>query len=164
MMADMPHEKQPMPGSKSGYPRSTHQKELESHHAAHREGGDGLRRGTNPGYSTEAHTTGHHGPEGEAIGKPGSQVMPHYDTPTQQETGKRRMGAGEGPTFVEGHGHDHHPAKAHHHPRAGEAHNFKGIGTAGHNAHGYGHALTQRAGPLRLSGHGKADRLGSRKK
>lgn len=163
IMADMPHENQPKPGKGSGYPRAAHQKELEGQHAAHRSGGDGMRRGTNPGYSTEAHTRGHHGSEGEAIGKPGSQTMPHYDTATQQETGKRRMAAGEGPTFVEGQGHDGHAAKAHHHPRAGEAHNFKGIGGAGERAHGYGHSITERAGPMRLSGHSKAHQVGKRK-
>lgn len=50
--------------------------------------------------------------------------------------------------------------KAEHHPRAGEAHSFKPSAAA--NACGFGHPVSNRRGPLRVSGHAGAHRVGKR--
>ncbi len=52
--------------------------------------------------------------------------------------------------------------KAEHHPSMGEAYKFPSPATSG--KHGYGHSASQHRGPLRLSGHSGAHRIGSRSK
>ncbi len=58
--------------------------------------------------------------------------------------------------------HGHASGKAEHHPSSGDAYIFRSPATSGR--HGFGHSGGQLRGPLRLSGHGGAHRLGSRSK
>jgi hypothetical protein len=56
--------------------------------------------------------------------------------------------------------HGHVSGKAEHHPRMGDAHKFRQ--PFANMSHGYGHDHEKRAGPLRLSGHRNAHRIGKR--
>ncbi len=109
-------------------------------------GGDGMRRGTNPGYSTDAHSSTHHGNDGRAEGSVSDHALP-MKTQTQAE------GRTHGP------GPSHHDGGEHH--MGGEAHAFaKPPATMGHS---FGHGQHQKAGPLRNSGHSGAHRIGHKR-
>ena len=106
--------------------------------------------GKGKGYNTEAHSDSHHGMGGEAVGSKADNGPMSYD-------GKLHMEGHELPHK----GHGAKQARAAHHPApSGEHHHFKH--PAMQNAHGFGHGAGQRKGTLRMSGHSKAHRIGSR--
>ncbi len=147
----MKHENQPKPGG--DYQENPRNREIESHFP--HKGGDGMRRGTNPGYDPSAHTSTHHGPEGRAEGSVGDHALPMH-TKTQAE-GREH---GPGPGYAEKH-HSDGSGKAHHHPApVGEAHSFSKPAAM---AHGFGHSEAHRSGPMRLSGHSGAHRIGHKR-
>jgi hypothetical protein len=116
--------------------------------------------GEGKGYSGIAHSGKYHGPNGEAVGDKKDQNVPNYPSKLQGEGAPRLDNAG-GPAFVPLFNHGT-ANKAHHHPRmGGEAHTFAKP-AAGKESHGYGHPVTLRKGDLRMSGHSKAHRIGSK--
>lgn len=117
----------------------------------------GMSKGPKGSYDKSAHSNEYHD-HGHAVGSSGDDGTPHYDAKTYAE-GRPLKGADTGPNFVPAYNYSH-TVKAKHHPRGGSAHAFPAPMLA--NAHGFGH--TAKAGPLRLSGHGGAHRLGSRSK
>ncbi len=94
------------------------------------------------GYQTSAHSdTYHH--HGEAVGHLTDVKPMHYSTTLH----------GEGNSEIHT---DGVYGKAAHHGSMGEAHKFANS----KSGHGFGHSVSNMKGPLRMSGHPKAHRLG----
>jgi hypothetical protein len=100
---------------------------------------DGAMKG---GYQKDAHGSEHHGSDGEAVGGRSDFKPMRYDSKLHSEG-------------MEGIGYS---TRAEHHSKpGGEAHRFE---RAPAHADGFGHSSSNRKGPLRMSGHSRAHRLG----
>jgi hypothetical protein len=101
---------------------------------------------TNRDYALDAHSTNYHGRDGKAVGAKLDNKGPFdWKQPTNEESGVTVAQDTDG---------------AAHLPRAGAAHKFAQPPAPG--AHGFGHPVSQRTGPLRHSGHKGAHRVGKR--
>lgn len=119
--------------------------------------GEVMQAGKGAGYQTSAHTETHHGKSGQAMGHRDDIKPMKYDTPTHME-GRGSLDSHGGPNFTARMSSSAN--KAAHHPRAGEAHSFPS--NNGSSSHGWGHSSAQRKGPLRMSGHQRGHRVGSK--
>lgn len=126
----------------TGFNKSTPNAEKVPHAGA---GGKGA------GYDESAHSGTFHGKSGKAVGVKSDHGPVAYDAKTQAEGGSRPTGSKVGPVFEGSTG-----------KSLGKAHTFDKPSSK--EACGFGHPAHLRSGPLRMSGHSGAHRVGSRKK
>jgi len=102
--------------------------------------------GKGEGYQTDAHTGSHHGPNGQAVGSVDDHKPMRWKSPlhTENVAGMPKEGS--------------HGKAMHHTQPQGDAHRFK----TSNSGHGYGHSVSQMKGPLRMSGHSRAHRIGAK--
>lgn len=100
-------------------------------------------------YQLDAQSKTYHGPKAKAVGVKqdiGGGPVLNYAQPTNEERGVVVADDSDGAV--------HHPSF----PSKG--HQFKPPAATG--AHGFGHSVAQRSGPLRRSGHKSAHQVGKR--
>lgn len=114
------------------------------HHLAH--GGD-----HGPGHMGRAAGGHEHGEDHHANPHHSKHHPSHPSHPDHPETMANH---------TEWHEHDSSAKATHHPPAVGEVHHFNRPSSS--HAHGFGHSQEQRKGPLRMSGHSGAHRVGHR--
>lgn len=130
-------------------------------HASSATVGDGIK-GNGRGYQTDAHTSIHHGPNGQAIGVKDDNRPFDWSSPLHSEGSEGSVGHAGYSNTGGAKGHGKASGKAEHHPGMAEPHAFNKPAMS--EPHGYRHDGEQKVGTLRMSGHRQAHRVGYRGK